>query len=1064
MKSPVRMTRPKAGAAAAVVVALAILVFAAAPALAVRPKFSAPVGFTVGDSPHSVVVGDFNGDGKLDVVTASHSGNTISVLLGLGNGKLAAARSVTVGSHPSAIVVADFNGDGRLDLAVANSGSNTVSILHGNGAGGFTLAQTVAVGAGPMSMASGDFTRDGKPDLAVTCYTGQTISVLIQDGAGSFVAKTLPAPTSPPAELEGPRAIAVADADHDGKLDIVFTTSFVRNDAYIENLGIYYGDGAGGFDPSVQMVSVPDGVMDLSVFTVNGPAASSATPATTPIASSGLTEIVGASWTANQVWLSTESAPGSRDFTAPAPASPIFDAVGYPGSLVVQDLNGDGIPDIAVTVPGANAIKIALSRYRVPYWELAANVKTTVTIPAGERPGPMVAADLNRDGTADLVVGDYGSNKVSVLTKTWPLRSGAAFRPFIESDRGTGTEFAQLALGDLNDDGSLDVASTLSSLLGASDGTFGAPVAHPAGDDQCLVDVNGDGMLDLVAADTAANQVSVALGVGNGTFAAATPFATGVGPTRVLVADVNADGKPDIVTTNAAGSVSVLLGDGAGSFAAHLDTTVGADPLGVAAGDVNRDGKLDLVVADSGGSAVSILLGDGLGGFTSTDKTVGTQPVAVGLGDFTRDGKLDLVVGTSAGNVSVLPGNGVGGFGDAVTVASPAGATELAIGDFTTDGKLDVVAAAPHVGGTADASLLSGDGAGGFVSPFKPLNLTVPGDIVTGLASADFNHDGVSDLIVGGKDPGDATKGRLYLFLNDTFAPVTSASAVGFTPIVAPDHTVYWTNKAATVTLTAVDPGAGPRDTWFQYKTDGFTKGTSVAIKAPADHSADGVAPLAQYSDDKVGNVEDYLVEYIGVDTLKPALTDTASSKWTNKPVTTVTLTAADTGSGLVKGSRLAITGWGFSVAPGGTEGGATVFVPAPYDHVNDGVHAITFKTHDNVGNYASKTFDVRIDTLRPTVSASASLTARSGGAATLRYRVNDGANGCGAAVVKVIVRNARGATVEVWKLGTRKTNTWLTLEFPPPAARGHYTVLTYATDLAGNVQQKVGQSKLTVK
>ena len=350
------------------------------------------------------------------------------------------------------------------------------------------------------------------------------------------------------------------------------------------------------------------------------------------------------------------------------------------------------------------------------------------------------------------------------------------------------------------------------------------------------------------------------------------------------------------------------------------------------------------------------------------------------------------------------------------------------------------------------------------MSPFKPLNLTVPGDIVTGLASADFNHDGVSDLIVGGKDPGDATKGRLYLFLNDTFAPVTSASAVGFTPIVAPDHTVYWTNKAATVTLTAVDPGAGPRDTWFQYKTDGFTKGTSVAIKAPADHSADGVAPLAQYSDDKVGNVEDYLVEYIGVDTLKPALTDTASSKWTNKPVTTVTLTAADTGSGLVKGSRLAITGWGFSVAPGGTEGGATVLVPAPYDHVNDGVHAITFKTHDNVGNYASKTFDVRIDTLRPTVSASASLTARSGGAATLRYRVNDGANGCGAAVVKVIVRNARGATVEVWKLGTRKTNTWLTLEFPPPAARGHYTVLTYATDLAGNVQQKVGQSKLTVK
>ena len=138
MKALVRRAHPRAGAAAVVAVALLMLVFAVAPALAVTPKFSAATAFTVGDAPHAIAVGDFNGDGKLDVATASHSGSTISILLGLGDGKFAAAKTVTVGSHPSAIVAADFNGDGKLDLAVANNGSNTVSILHGNGAGGFT--------------------------------------------------------------------------------------------------------------------------------------------------------------------------------------------------------------------------------------------------------------------------------------------------------------------------------------------------------------------------------------------------------------------------------------------------------------------------------------------------------------------------------------------------------------------------------------------------------------------------------------------------------------------------------------------------------------------------------------------------------------------------------------------------------------------------------------------------------------------------------------------------------------------------------------------------------------
>ena len=110
--------------------------------------------------------------------------------------------------------------------------------------------------------------------------------------------------------------------------------------------------------------------------------------------------------------------------------------------------------------------------------------------------------------------------------------------------------------------------------------------------------------------------------------------------------------------------------------------------------------------------------------------------------------------------------------------------------------------------------------------------------------------------------------------------------------------------------------------------------------------------------------------------------------------------------------------------------------MPAPYDHTNDGVHSVTFASADNVGNAATKTFTVRIDTLRPTLSVPASLKAKAGAYVTLKYRINDGAQSSGSATVKVIVRNARGATVAVWKLGTRKTNTALSFVFPTPGAR----------------------------
>jgi FG-GAP-like repeat len=152
--------------------------------------FAPQTPIAVGNAPDAIAVGDFNGDGKLDLAVANSyfgtNGGTVSVLLSNGNGTFAAPMTMAVGDDPLAIAVGDFNGDGKIDLAVANFDSGTISILLGNGNGTFAPQTTVPVGSYPSSIAVGDFNGDGKLDLAVASVRTGHMSVLLGNGNGTF--------------------------------------------------------------------------------------------------------------------------------------------------------------------------------------------------------------------------------------------------------------------------------------------------------------------------------------------------------------------------------------------------------------------------------------------------------------------------------------------------------------------------------------------------------------------------------------------------------------------------------------------------------------------------------------------------------------------------------------------------------------------------------------------------------------------------------------------------------------------------------------------------------------
>jgi len=496
-----------------------------------------------GVGPNVVAVSDFDGDGTLDIAVASHNG--IGILLGLGNLTYQAASEFPVGPFPYNLAIGDFNADGHIDYAVVTAGG--IALLFGNAGGTLQSADAYDVGYQVTGAASGDFNGDKFPDVAVG-VSGFAPRILLGKGDGTFT--ITPDQAQPTINLNTLSTTSVGDINGDHKLDLLIS----QGNAYLE-----LGNGDGTFG-ALSAFSVP-GVSATSFFTAD-------------FNNDGVTDLA---TFGNQsvIFLTAQPNHTYTQFTANLSSSSSL----ITSNLAFADVNHDGKIDAVV-----NSSTVVNNGFGGSVNVLLGNGDGTFAI------GPVYATAFSAE--PNFAIGDVdGDGNLDIITSVGnpgnpTVQTGFTFQVLYANGDGTFQNpvsiatphfVASVAAGDLDQDGIADLVFSDGNVVtvthGARNRTFGPPRDYLAGDspvDPMLIDLNGDGALDLVFANSETNNVSTAtillnLGVTRGTLTA-TPSLAVYGQPILLSASfagtVAAAGLPT-------GSVSFLI-DNAATGAAPL--------------------------------------------------------------------------------------------------------------------------------------------------------------------------------------------------------------------------------------------------------------------------------------------------------------------------------------------------------------------------------------------------------------------------------------------------------------------------------------------------------------
>jgi len=340
-----------------------------------------PVGPPV--DPVAVAVGDFNGDGKLDIaVTPDVSSTKISVLLGNGDGTFQKGVNYTVESQPEGITAGDLNGDHNLDLVVTNHFSKSISVLLGNGDGTFQPARHIGLHGQPGQIALTDLNRDGNLDIVVV---DQAVSTLLGNGEGTF--DSLVDNHSFGGFVT---ALTVGDFNHDGSVDVAICGSSQVSDS----AGILLGNGDGTLQSAV---TYPVGLTPESVVTAD-------------FNQDGNLDLAVGAFIGSGVYILI----GNGDGTFREGPAYVAD---FATSLSAPDLNGDNIPDIVATT----SYGILVGSVTVFLGKGDGTFQRAGMYLVGKEPASSAVGDFNGDGQPDVVVADSLLSSLFSLLNTGVL-------------------------------------------------------------------------------------------------------------------------------------------------------------------------------------------------------------------------------------------------------------------------------------------------------------------------------------------------------------------------------------------------------------------------------------------------------------------------------------------------------------------------------------------------------------------------------------------------------------------------------------------------------------------
>lgn len=723
--------------------------------------FAAPVSYT-SYNVRSLAAGDLNGDGKIDIVAGSNGLPLFDLLLGNGDGTLAAAHTIQTKAGPPQIVgstdagslsisVHDFDGDGRADV-VSAEGTFGFSVMRGNGDGTFRVPLVYPIGS-TGALVVGDLNHDGIADIVTS-----PVQPYLGSLAPEFTLTASPNPVSAGQDLT--IAVAASYADATGTISVTGLPSegiyVVPKTATLSNgmasvtsanipRGHYYIGGTYGGDARYSATVLPglyvavQQPVGITLSASPNPALAGQVVTLTATVSMNVGNATvaffdGAAPLSEQTLYSTTAtyktilSAGTHQLTAFFPeyqgliptsatvtevvqatpngtlvGGPSYTTYSTPGQVLAGDFDGNGFMDLAVLDTGAKAVTVFLGTG-------TGSFQSPRRTPLAFVPGAMTAAQFDIYGHTDLAVTDPADNAIAIL--------------------------------DYYNDGFF-IAGGSAAIASIAVGQQPAAIA--------TADFNGDGFADLVTANAGSNDVSVLNTLGApGWFQHPVSVPGGRHPDALVTGDFNLDGRADFAIANRDDdSVTVFAGNGDGTFQAPIVTVLGGGPTGMAGGDLNGDGKVDLAIIQGGSNQLTILLGNGDGTFTtSAQYAAGTAPSSVTMADLDGDGKLDLAV-TAASGLLIFTGNGDGTFSGPVSFSQYAGAASVAAGAFSI-GRMDLAVSLPGgnsvtlvVNGTPTSTSLSANPPGGFMGTNVVLTAAVSPPGAVGAVSF---FDGVTQI------------------------------------------------------------------------------------------------------------------------------------------------------------------------------------------------------------------------------------------------------------------------------------------------------------------------------